>query len=388
MQARMVNLGIAVALIRHQALDSESEPVLPEPSFYRSLSIAGRQLGIDAYVFDAEGLQPQSEQLFGYRFEQNRWLRQIVPLPDVIYDRCFFTHVNQRISFRSMLERLSHKKSYLMLNGTLPAKLGVYDALKGDSMLATHLPVTLPFSSAKQVRLLADQYFDGIILKPAAGMQGRGILHVKRSLGLSIKVNGRTRRNRPFYISFTDDCAAERWINRFISQSAYLIQPYLELSGADGKPFDVRALMQKDLTGDWSLTGIAVRTGQAGSLTSNLHGGGGARPASELITAKYGKHEAERLLEQIHTISKKTVERLESSFGRFAELGLDYGIEPCGRLWLIEANSKPGRSSFRIISDQEAERLSIERPLLYARLLTRRLSPYFAANESINGRHR
>jgi glutathione synthase/RimK-type ligase-like ATP-grasp enzyme len=288
-----------------------------------------------------------------------------------------------------MLEALKQRKSYFMLNGTLPPKLDVYEALKDDILLAKHLPVTLPFQSANQVSVLADRYYDGIVLKPSSGMQGRGIVHVKRCpLEQTTKVKGRSRHNRPFSITFTDNHAAEQWINRFIHRSAFLIQPYLELSGEDGKPFDVRALMQKDNTGKWSLTGVASRTGQTGSLTSNLHGGGDATPAAQLVTAKFGTPRAERLLEQIHTISKQTVERLESKFGRFAELGLDYGIDLEGKLWLIEANSKPGRSSFRIINDLEAERQSIERPLLYARLLSRRLFPYFAANESINGRHR
>ena len=387
MQARMVKLGIVVASINHQPLDQEAEPVLPEPQFYRSLSIAGKPLGIDVYVFSAGDLQPQGDQLMGYRYEQNRWVRQFVPLPDVVFDRCFYTQVNQRARCRGMLEALAKRKPYLPLNGTLPAKLDVYGALKTDSALAKHLPATFPYRSAEQALRLADQYMEGIVLKPSAGMQGRGILFIKRSpSGQEIKVKGRTRQNRAFSITFTEDSELEQWICRFIDRSSYLIQPYLALSGEDGKPFDVRTLMQKDHAGRWSLSGIVVRTGQAGSLTSNLHGGGDARPAAQLMTAKFGKQKAERLLEQIHTISKQTVERLESEFGRFAELGLDYGIEPGGQIWLIEANSKPGRTSFRIISDHVAARQSIERPLLYARFLSRRLSPYFAAHEAIHGR--
>ncbi|MNZ54150.1 Endospore coat-associated protein YheD [compost metagenome] len=178
-----------------------------------------------------------------------------------------------------------------------------------------------------------------------------------------------------------------KWINRITSRQTYIVQPYLELSGEDGKPFDVRVLLQKDGSGSWSLTGMAVRCGQEGSLTSNLHGGGGALPAQSMLESKFGAQKAEHLQERIHTISKQAAIRLESRYGRLAELGLDYGIEPSGRIWLIEVNSKPGRSSFRIISDLKAEQQSIEKPLQYARYLSRRLYPSFAANESANGRH-
>ncbi|MDQ8739191.1 YheC/YheD family protein [Paenibacillus sp. LHD-38] len=384
MQAQMVILGIVVASI---TLDRESKPILPEPSFYRALSLAGKQLGIDVYVFAAEGFPMHSKQLFGYRWEQNRFTRQPVPLPDIVYDRCFFTDAGQRLGCRRMLSKLTQIKPHRLLNGTLPAKLTVYEALKGQSLLEKHLPHTLPFIAAKQLLRLAEQHSGGMILKPSSGMQGRGIVHVTRCLlERSTLVTGRSRQNNSFTIAFTEDQAFEKWITRFVKHSSYLIQPYLELSGEDNKPFDVRALIQKDEKSSWSISGVAVRTGQEGSLTSNLHGGGGAHAASQLLSAKIGKSKAERLLEQIHTISKQTAERLENKFGRLAELGLDYGIDKSGRLWLLEANSKPGRSSFQIIGDHEAERFSIERPLLYARTLTRRLSPSFVANEFANGR--
>jgi hypothetical protein len=387
MQTQKVKLGILVASINHNAMDSTSMPVLPEPSFYRALCIAGSKFGIDVYVFTADGFQQHSESLFGYRLEHEHFVRQLVPLPDIIYDRCFFTEANQRINCRRMLSYLAQSKPFQLLNGKLPGKLDVYEALKEDRMLSKYLPLTFSLQTSHQLLELADRFRGGIILKPTSGMQGRGILHVKRCAPQqSLQVKGRTRNNRSFTAAFKEDLAFEQWIGRFIKQTSYLVQPYLELSGHDDKPFDLRVLIQKDEKSRWSISGVAIRTGQAGSLTSNLHGGGGASPAAKLLSAKFGELKAERLLEMIHTISKQTAERLESKFGRLAELGLDYGIDQSGRIWLLEANSKPGRSSFRIISDHEAERLSIERPLIYARLLSRRLSPSFVANEFANGR--
>jgi len=67
-------------------------------------------------------------------------------------------------------------------------------------------------------------------------------------------------------------------------------------------------------------------------------------------------------------------EAAESSFGRFAELGLDFGVEPDGRLWLLEMNSRPGREAFAGFAGGTA-RTAVERPLLYARLLCEGPSP-------------
>lgn len=387
MHAKAVILGIVVAFINQIAEGSNTYPVLLEPSFYRALSSAAEQHGIDLYVFTAADYQPRTGQLQGYRFHQNRFVRQSVPLPDVIYDRCFFTNADQRQNCRKMLASIKLQKPYQMLNSVLPAKLGVYHALKEDDRLKPYLPITSGYQSSDQLMRLMQLHAAGVVLKPASGMQGRGLLHAKLCQHeQSVHVNGRTKQNQPFTITFAHIDKFKRWINRIVSQTAYLIQPYLELSDDDGKPFDIRVLLQKDSQGRWASTGAAARSGKKGSLTSNLHGGGEARSALQLLTNKFDRAKAEHLLETIHTISKQTAERIEDVFGRFAELGLDFGIDKGGRVWLIEVNSKPGRSAFRLISDQKAEHLSIERPLLYARLLSRRLKPSFVANETANGR--
>lgn len=388
MLANIVNLAIVIASVKHPTTDSHAAPLLPEPAFYRELCSAGKALGVDVYVITAECLQAQSKLLYGYRWIGSRFEKQRVPFPELIYDRCFFANASERSDCRRLLRLLAAIQPFRRLNGLLPAKLDVYDWLKEDQQLSQHLPLTLPLETEEQINELITHYPAGIVLKPSAGMQGRGIIHLKlRALDSAIQIKGRTRRNHSFALTFEDYQNFEHWVARFIHRSSYIIQPYLELSGEDCKPFDIRALIQKDGRGIWSVSGIAARTGHASSLTSNLHGGGGAMPAASLLSAKYGKPKAERLLEQIHTISKQTAVRLESKYGRFAELGLDYGIDRSGLLWLLEANSKPGRSSFRTIGDPLAQRHSIERPLLYAALLSRRLSPSLVANESANGRH-
>ncbi|CAM4186231.1 hypothetical protein FHS16_000127 [Paenibacillus endophyticus] len=384
MRTQQISFGIIVASI---AIDQAEQPIMPEPSFYKALCLTGKKHGIDVYVFDAAGLPPHTNELHGCRWEDDRFIRQPVPLPDIVYDRCFFIDAAQQLACRIMLGRLAAIKPYQQLNGRLPSKLDVYESLKEDGALARHLPHTHSFQTAEQLLALAKRQALGIILKPSSGMQGRGILHVTRNpLEGTLHVKGRSRQNRSFTLAFSSDDAFKHWLSRFVHHAPYLIQPYLELSGEDRKPFDVRALIQKGQKSDWLVSGVAVRSGIAGSLTSNLHGGGVAHPAAQLLSAKFGKAESERLLEQIHTISKQTAEQLESKFGRLAELGLDYGIDRSGHIWLLEANAKPGRSSFQRNGDQEAERLSIERPLLYARTLTRRLSPSFVANETANGR--
>lgn len=60
---------------------------------------------------------------------------------------------------------------------------------------------------------------------------------------------------------------------------------------------------------------------------------------------------------------------LEERYGRLGELGIDYGIDRSGNIWLLEVNSRPGRASFFQTRQPKCAFRSVNRPLEYARYL-------------------
>ncbi|MDT2286965.1 hypothetical protein P7H17_14280 [Paenibacillus larvae] len=54
-----------------------------------------------------------------------------------------------------------------------------------------------------------------------------------------------------------------------------------------------------------------------------------------------------------------------------AELGIDFGISPDSRIWLLEINSKPGRSAFRQLGNPKIFRKAVANPVRYAACLAR-----------------
>src|SRR5690606_6780585 len=54
------------------------------------------------------------------------------------------------------------------------------------------------------------------------------------------------------------------------SRRPHVVQQRVDLLRVDGRIADVRALVQKDGTGVWRLTGAGVRVGRRGSIVSNL----------------------------------------------------------------------------------------------------------------------
>ncbi|GGG74846.1 YheC/YheD family endospore coat-associated protein [Paenibacillus radicis (ex Gao et al. 2016)] len=381
----LVQLGIFVAAIGLPAQADQADPAaaMPERKFYERLSDAAAKLGIALFVFTPAQFEERTGKLSGYRYSGKRWRTEPCALPDMVYDRSYCVSIEEQMACRSTLSAIRKLKRYITLNGSLPSKWEVYSYLRQDAALARSLPLTQPVVELEQLLPQLKVKSGGLFLKPAAGMQGKGALHIRLHplTGQWLAV-GRTKRNLPIKRAFDDWPALAQWGERFIGPTAYISQPYLELRGRDGKAFDVRALVQKDETGQWALTGTAVRVGSGGSLTSNLHGGGSASDAAEYLADAFGEQMAKRMLNEIERLSLHAAPKLEERFGRLAELGFDFGIEPAGRIWLLEVNSRPGRASLRLLGDKEAERLSIERPLQYARLLSRRLYPTLITNAS------
>ncbi|WP_235439839.1 YheC/YheD family protein [Paenibacillus sp. DMB20] len=181
-------------------------------------------------------------------------------------------------------------------------------------------------------------------------------------------IQGRDRDNSIFKLTLPVGELAS-WIERFTGSRRFLIQPFLQLTSREGKPFDVRVLVQKNAKGRWMTTGMALRQGPAEGKTSNLHGGGKAVPVLPFLATQFGSPASAEILACLERLSRLVPPLLESGFGRLGELGIDFGVDRDGKVWLLEVNSKPGRRAFRQTGDILAAKLSVENPLRYARYL-------------------
>ncbi|WP_165861122.1 YheC/YheD family protein [Paenibacillus paeoniae] len=378
MDYTILSLGILIAPDR----TAEQSMTPPEPRLCRDLSEASSRFSFQTYVFSSEDYDHHTGMLLGWRWQNGAWVRQSMPLPDIVYDRTFFHSKRDRLQCEEALSAIHARKAHQRINGSLPSKPIVYTRLAEDDTLARHIPPTTRYVTEELASFLASHGGKALI-KPAAGMQGRGVILIRQSLwDDTVAVKGRTRDNRSFERIFPNLVELKKRLARFMGNSPFLLQPYLNLRDDKERPYDIRALLQKNGEGKWRLTGTAARIGRSGSLTSNLHGGGEVSDSCTLLSANFGKPMAERLLRKIHTISGHTAIRLEHGFGRFGELAMDFGIEPDGSIWLLEVNSKPGREAFRQTAPLTAYTASIERPIHYARYLKDRLSPTFTASES------
>lgn len=345
-----------------------SLPPFGETGFIRRMTEKGRRLGLFVFAFDPGTWNDVDDTVEGWAPDavSGEWRRNTMPFPPLLFDRAWPSDRSEAIAFSAAIGRIGERRPLSWLSQALPGKSDVHRALAREKSLNGLLPPTLPYENARTLDEALERYGESLFLKPSEGSKGCSVVAVSRETGGKWTLCGRTKDNRAFKAIVVDKDEALRRIDRWIGVRRYLVQPRLDLRSAADEPYDLRALVQKDERGRWTLTGIAARCGSTSSVTSNLHGGGRAAPPNDILIPLFGVEGAETILAELRSCCGIAARAIERHFGRFAELGLDFGVDRAGKLWLLEANGKPGRAAMACLG-RNAALAAASKPVLYAR---------------------
>ena len=82
------------------------------------------------------------------------------------------------------------------------------------------------------------------------------------------------------------------------------------------------------------------------------------------------EEQIEALRFKIISFLTKIYAAIETEYGSFGELGLDYAVDRNGKLWFIECNAKPGKDSLYMAYDEEMVQKAFITPLEYAKKIS------------------
>ncbi|WP_042165023.1 YheC/YheD family protein [Paenibacillus gorillae] len=339
---------------------------LEERDIYQKMTVAGRKLGLKVIVFTPKDVNYQLNRIHSlvYEPQERQWKRKWTSFPSMIFDRC-------RIQRTYRFEQLRQfRKSYghlTFLNRPLRNKMTIHRILTKDSRFKSYLPVSRMVDGVQDVSEMLRKY-PLLYLKPVNGTGGRGILRIERKRDGKLLIQGRDLSRRIINPKRVSAASLSGYLSDWdLKGNRYLAQQGLQLKLPTGRVHDYRMLVQKNGEGQWQVTGCAGRVGAAGSVTSNLHGGGHAVPMEVLL--KQWLTSEERVTEVIAEAEQFGVgvaQYLELCYGRLCELALDLAIDQKGRIWMLEVNPKPAREVFVQAGDKETYRKAIVRPLEYA----------------------
>lgn len=355
MSAKVKSLGI-IAMCKG--------PTFTDKAYYKRLTLIGRRLGIRVFVFSPREVNFEQREVVGYEYRQGAWKKGVFPLPKTIYDRCFISPSYRH--YKPFVEKLQNDPEITFLGHGLSGKWMVHQMLSQSPTLAKWLPETHIFSFPTLFTTL--ETHPAAVIKPVAGTHGLSVVKIAMRQGKFV-VTGRNRQNQPFQRIFLKNGDLKRFLASFTAGRRFLVQPYLPLHTPDGSPYDVRVLVQKNGLGQWQTTGMAVRVGNKNGITSNLHGGGRAVPLSTFLSCHFRLAQRVKIERDIEQLVEQLPSFLEETHGRLFELGIDIGIDMNGIVWIIEVNSRPGRTVFRQIEDRRAQIQSVSQPVNYAHYL-------------------
>lgn len=320
--------------------------------FFSRFCKASEQFGVKAFVFGASDVDFSNRRIRGYQYVKGHWEKHVFPLPNVVYNRVPNRTSEKRPEIKLVKKGLKDLPGLQFFNPGYFDKWQLYRLLSPDEEISKYLPETRLLKN--KIDLLSMLQKHGMVyLKPVFGTLGLGIIRLtlkNKQVYIDRKVNEKHTRTVVLV------SALPQLIGSLIAGRRYVIQQGVYLSRYKGRNFDVRITMQRNEQGIWVPVIIGAKIAAPNGITTHVHNGGSVRGVETVFNEVFGNR-AETYLKWMVEISARIgdvlEERLNSPVG---EIGLDFGIDVDGHVWVFEANSKPGRMVFNVAGGEKARR--------------------------------
>jgi len=310
-------------------------------------------------MYTPRDVDVKRQQVSGYVYRDGGWRRRTFGYPRVNIDVGFYSEADMSKAIRVK------KCSALRFTGYgLGNKCRIQKHLEASDYLQPYLLPTEQASTPQQFASFVRKH-GSVMLKPINGWGGKGIIRVTETKERRYKVQ--TNGKRPLDLSASGLLA---YVGNLLRHGRHVMQKWIDIRNKDGQVFDIRALMQKNGEGKWQLTGMAVREGKQGSITSNIKSGGNAHGVQAYLEKQFGEEAGQALADSVVELAEYIPPYTEKSYkSRLFELGIDLAVDRSGKLWLIEINIKPGKSIVQRIYGRQAWEKCLRHPFEYARFL-------------------
>ena len=330
--------------------------------FLKEIALLSRSKGTLSYAFSLGDVDLENNLVKGWIFKGNRWEQKKLPIPDVIYNR--ISSRKFELKNQETIKQLKTKHHSYFFNDHFLNKWQVYDLLKTTSIQSL-LPETKLYKNYTTITDILSIY-PVIYLKPTNGSLGRGIIRIqKRGTEYLVRLS---RITGSVSLNFNSFSQMIKQLAPRLKSEPYIAQAGIDLISIKHRPVDFRILVQKDDTGNWSITSMVARVADEKQFVSNLARGGTQSKIINAIRLSNLRDKQKTSRDHFINYSIAIAKQIEASgVGHFAELGIDLGLDVNGKIWLLEVNSKPSKNNDPGLS---GPRPSVHRLIDYTRYLT------------------
>lgn len=329
---------------------------------FADLIETGKKMGITTYVLTTKDFKLHAARVLGYTYEPDTetWKAAWFPRPTIVYNRIPQREDERLLRVKRKLIAISRHPGIKLFNRRFFNKWSLFQWLNQSRATRPFIPETKRLTrSAVLTGLLRKHRL--LYLKPVRGKAGVGIMTVKVQ----------PEKNMPYRLQIQEEkgsstyhCTTmKRLWGKVRKQSAALGEPYIAQQGivlatVKDRPFDLRALIQKNGQGKWEVTGIGARVAGDSSITTHVPRGGYIEDPERLLTSIFGRERTARVLAKVRETTLTLARQIErSSHHRLCEMSMDLGVDATGHVWFFEANSKPMKFDEPHIRNKSLERI-------------------------------
>ncbi|QQE80950.1 YheC/YheD family protein [Alicyclobacillus sp. SO9] len=341
------------------------------PVLQKLLTLADSETGV-AFIFDIRDVNFAAMKVKGYRYINQQWVVEQFPLPNVVYDQVISRKRERDTVYAKRHKRLATLYQDKLFNAGFLDKWQVYKWLQEDKRTEKFIPDTARYTTVSEAVKFIGKH-PVTFCKPVHGSLGLGIFRIERLVEGGYMYQIRRRTGAPTQSTAPSAVEAVNQLKKRLAAKPYVLQQGITLAQWDGRPFDIRIVMQRDEQGEWKRTKMFARLAEKGQITSNLSTGGEAASLESILNPLFHeKSKQRRVIQMVRRISRIVPDVMEEqSSRRYGELGIDIGLDPQGGVWIIEVNSKPWKTTLTEKGRQDLVDLAFLRPVRYARYLSR-----------------
>jgi hypothetical protein len=338
---------------------------------FKDIIRKGSELGADVYVVTASDLKLTALKVpgFRYNFEKKKWNRELVPVPEVIYNRIPYRKQEMQPEVQQTIQVCIRSNQVSLYNPSFFNKWSLFEWLSNSKLTKKYIPVTQQLSSSENLVGLLRQY-PVVYLKPVKGKAGKGIMRLEKNVNNNKTTYRLITQDYNILTYKVHETINSLWkdISERCGTKEYIMQQGISLANFKQRAYDLRALIQKNSKGAWGVTGIGARVAGKLSITTHVPRGGSIDNPRKLLTDAFGKQLASRIFKRTKVATLQLARQIERSSGhQLGEMSMDLGIDTSGRIWFFEANSKPMK-----FDEPEIRQKSLERTIHYGLYLNKK----------------
>jgi hypothetical protein len=216
-----------------------------------------------------------------------------------------------------------------------------------ERLLRQHMPRT-KLATRKKLRSMLSQH-GMVYVKPTHGSQGRGVMRVEKLKAGKWKYAYQLGERRRMFATYAE---AYRAIRKEMQEKRHVVQKGIRLLKHNGRPFDIRLMIQRAPRGGWETTGMFARAAHPRKIVTNGSQGGTIYSTDHVLRHYAGPARRKRLYGLMDNLSHRTVKSLRSASPDLKELGMDFALDRKLKPWILEVNTKPDACPFTLLKDQ------------------------------------